>query len=191
MQAPANADGQSALGFDAVTHSWPFVIVFYFTLLNLSCVTSRRLLFHWRDYAFYLNHLGLLVLLYAGGFGASPICAATWCMWKEAPTEWRVYNEKDDVLGAAFEHKGEWFLYGGIYPEISHYRPSHRRCIRTEIRKCGKLTLRERANIAGWNIQAENTHEAVRKSDSTYQQIPMPGSCPAALVKLRKQRGSL
>ena len=186
MQAPANADGQSALGFDAVTRSWPFVIVFYFTLLNLSCVTSRRLLnFHWRDYAFYLNHLGLLVLLYAGGFGAADLRRYVMHV-EEGATEWRVYNEKDDVLELPLAIKLNDFYMEEYIPKLAIIDRRTGDAIPNGNPQMWQIdTTRTTANIAGWNIQLEKyIPEAVRKSDSTYQQIPMPGSCPAALVKV-------
>lgn len=186
MQAPANADGQSMLGFDAVTRSWPFVIVFYFTLLNLSCVTARRLLnFQWRDYAFYLNHLGLLVLLYAGGFGAADLRRYVMHV-EEGATEWRVYNEKDDVLELPLAIKLNDFYMEEYIPKLAIIDRRTGDAIPNGNPQMWQIdTTRTTANIAGWNIQLEKyIHEAVRKSDSTYQQIPMPGSCPAALIKV-------
>lgn len=186
MQAPANADGQSALGFDAVTRSWPFVIVFYFTLLNLSCVTSRRFLnFQWRDYAFYLNHLGLLVLLYAGGFGAADLRRYVIHV-EEGATEWRVYNEKDDVLELPLAIKLNDFYMEEYIPKLAIIDRRTGDVIPKENPQMWQIdTTRTKAIIAGWQIHLEKyIHEAVRNSDSTYQQIPTPGSCPAALVKV-------
>jgi hypothetical protein len=186
MQAPANADGQSALGFDAVTRSWPFVIVYYFTLINLSCVTARRLLnFRWNDYAFYLNHLGLLVLLYSAGLGAADLRRYVMHV-EEGATEWRVYNEKDDVLELPLAIKLNDFYMEEYIPKLAIIDRRTGDAIPNGNPQMWQIdTTRTTANIAGWNIQLEKyIHEAVRKSDSTYQQIPMPGSCPAALVKV-------
>lgn len=192
IQAPANTDGQSALGFDAVTRSWPFVIVFYFTLLNLSCVTARRLLnFQWRDYAFYLNHLGLLVLLYSAGFGAADLRRYVMHV-EEGATEWRVYNEKDDVLELPIAIKLNDFYMEEYIPKLAIIDRRTGNAIPKGNPQMWQIdTTRTSANIAGWDIHLEKyIHEAVRKSDSTYQQIPMPGSCPAALVKVENSAES-
>ena len=62
----------SRLGLDRMTRAWPFVLLYFLTLLSLGALFIRRLL-HFRrsDYAFYLNHAGLWLLLFAAGLGAA------------------------------------------------------------------------------------------------------------------------
>ena len=186
VQTPANAEGHSQFGLDAVTRSWPFVIVYYFTLINLSCVTARRLLnFRWNDYAFYLNHLGLLVLLYSAGLGAADLRRYVMHV-EEGATEWRVYNEKDDVLELPVAIKLNDFYMEEYIPKLAIIDRRTGDAIPKKNPQMWQIdTLKTKSNIAGWSILLEKyIHEAVRNSDSTYQQIPMPGSCPAALVKV-------
>ena len=54
------------IGFTRMTNSWPFILIYYFTLLALfGAVINRLKTPRWKDYAFYLNHIGLLILLFA------------------------------------------------------------------------------------------------------------------------------
>ena len=186
IQVPANEYGHSTLGLDAVTRSWPFVILYFFTLINLSCVTSRRLInFNWRDYAFYFNHFGLLILLYAGGFGAADMRRYVMHV-EEGATEWRVYNEKDDVLELPLAIKLNDFYMEEYIPKLVIIDRATGDAMPQGNPQYWQIdTLKTNTEINGWIIKLQNyIHEAVRANDSTYKEIPMPGSCPAVQVSV-------
>jgi hypothetical protein len=62
------------LGFNAMTTSWPFVLIYFALLMSLGGLVARRLAqFRWRDWGFYLNHLGLWLTLFAAGLGHADI----------------------------------------------------------------------------------------------------------------------
>jgi cytochrome c biogenesis protein ResB len=64
----------SRLGFTRMTSAWIFVLIYFLTLLSLGALIIRRLFsFCIKDYAFYLNHIGLWILLFAAGMGAPDI----------------------------------------------------------------------------------------------------------------------
>ncbi len=86
------------LGYLRMTASWPFILVYGLTLLALGALIIRRLAsFRIRDYAFYLNHIGLWILLFAAGMGASDI--KRYVMYvQEGQTEWRVFNDQHEAL---------------------------------------------------------------------------------------------
>lgn len=61
-------------GLLSVTRSWPFALIYVTLLLSLGTVVVRRAAgFRWRDYAFYLNHCGLWLLLFSAGLGAADL----------------------------------------------------------------------------------------------------------------------
>ena len=78
----------SRLGFSRMTSAWPFVLIYFITLLSLGALIIRRLFsFRIKDYAFYLNHIGLWILLFAAGLGAPDI--RRYVMYvQEGETEW-------------------------------------------------------------------------------------------------------
>lgn len=62
------------LGFNAMTASWPFVLVYFALLMSLGGLIARRLArFKWKDWGFYLNHAGLWLALFAAGLGHADI----------------------------------------------------------------------------------------------------------------------
>ena len=79
----ANNDIYTILGLRTVTSSWTFVLAYLALLLTLGLVISRRLShFKIRDFAFYLNHFGLWLLLFSTGFGAADLQRGTMTIYE-------------------------------------------------------------------------------------------------------------
>ena len=67
---PQSTHSHSLLGFDVMTSSWAFVLVYTFTLISLGGLVVRRLkAFRFKDFDFYLNHFGLWLFLLCVGIG--------------------------------------------------------------------------------------------------------------------------
>ncbi|MCC8173226.1 MAG: hypothetical protein LIO65_02180 [Odoribacter sp.] len=103
---------------------------------------------------------------------------------REGEVEWRVYNEKGEVLELPIAIQLNDFYMeeyppklaiinretGAIQPEN---KPDYYQIDKNEPK--GKLSE--------WDITLkEYIHEAVRNSDTTYQEIHMPGASPAAHI---------
>lgn len=181
---PHNHSILAQLGFRQVTSSWPFVMVYFVTLLSLGSLISRRLIaFNIKDYAFYFNHIGLWVLLFSAGFGAADIERYVMHV-REGEVEWRVYTDNNDVLELPIAIQLNNF-------DMEEYAPPlmviDRETGRTQPE--GKPALfhldldRPKGELLDWDIELKDyIHYAVRNSDSTYQEIHMPGASPAAKI---------
>lgn len=187
-QISSNTHSQLPLGLDAVTRSWTFILVYFLTLLSLSCVVARRLLnFQWKDYAFYLNHLGLLLLLMAAGMGASDM--RRYVMYvEEGTTEWRVFNDDKVSLELPLAIKLNDFYMEEYTPKLAIIDKKTGDAIPKNNPMLLQIdTLQQLHKIQGWVIKMEKyLHEAIRNSDSTYRKMPMPGSCPAVYVTVTR-----
>lgn len=181
----------SRLGFRQVTSSWPFVITYFLTLLSLGSLIVRRLIaFRKEDYAFYFNHIGLWILLFAAGFGAADIRRYVMHV-REGEVEWRVYNDENQVvleLPIAIQLNDF---------DMEEYNPP----LMIIDRETGKTQpegkpdiyqideKRPNGKLMDWDIELqEYIHLAVRNSDSTYQEVHMPGASPAALITATNSR---
>lgn len=177
----------SRLGLNRMTSSWPFVLVYFTTLLSLGSLIIKRLFpFRIKDYAFYLNHIGLWLFLFAAGIGSSDI--KRYVMYvREGEVEWRVYNEKKDVLELPVAIKLNDFYMEEYPPKLTIIN-----------RKTGESQPENKpeyfqidekqpeGKINGWNISLKKyIHQAVRNSDSTYHEVHMPGSVPAAKIEIQ------
>lgn len=181
---PHEKDIFTLLGFRQVTGSWAFVLVYFLTLLSLGSLIIRRLTsFRKQDYAFYFNHIGLWILLFAAGLGAADIKRYVMHV-REGEVEWRVYSENKDVLELPIAIQLNDFDMEEYPPKLTiidrntgisqpENRPDYFQI--DEKRPAGKLD--------NWKITLdEYIHNAVRNSDSTYHEIHMPGASPAAKI---------
>ncbi len=183
-QVAKTGSGKSLVGFDAVTISWAFVLVYSFALINLSfALASRMLHFKTRDYAFYLNHLGLLVMMVALGFGASDFRRFTMYV-DEGKTEWRVFNEHGGFIELPIAIKLNNFIMEEYVPKLAVVNRETGYAIPHGKPRLWQIdTIRRTVTIDRWKIELQQyIHEAIGMNDSTFHAIPMPGSCPAALV---------
>ena len=175
------------LGFDRMTSSWSFVLVYCITLLTLGLVIVRRLTsFRLNDYAFYFNHIGLWILLFSAGLGSSDMRRYVMHV-REGETEWRVYSENKDILELPIAIELNDFYMEEYPPNLvvidrgtgvaqPENKPEYFHI--DEKRKVQKIDK--------WELTMEEyIHEAIRNSDSTYQAVPMPGSSPAIKVNVR------
>lgn len=176
------------LGFTRMTSSWPFVLTMFFTIIALCAAIVNRLKTPtWKDYAFYLNHLGLFIFLFAAAYGAADI--KRYVMYVEVGNEvpeWRVYNDNKDVLDLPLAIKLNDFVLEEYAPKLAIIQ-----------RKTGKAipydnpiyfqidSLIPTTSIGDWDIEVhEFIAEAMRESEKSYRKVPMPGACPAAYVSV-------
>lgn len=188
-QAAGGRESASLLGADAMTRSWPFVLTYFLMLLSLGGVIARRFsVFRRRDYPFYLNHLGLWLLLVSSGLGYADM--ERYVMYvQEGQTEWRVYDEEKQVKELPVAIQLNDF-------DMDVYPPGLAVIDRNtgEVQPAGKPVYFQidpgdpAGRIGEWNIEVkEYIHQAVRNSDSTYHSVPMPGAAPAVRVSAIKE----
>lgn len=181
---PQVEEGRLPLGLDTMTRSWPFVLVYLTTLLSLGTLLVRRLVaFRLRDYAFYLNHAGLWLLLAAAALGYADL--ERYVMYvQEGETQWRVYDSAGQVKELPVAIRLNDFDMDVYPPKLAvidritgEAQPSadpHYFQIDTDV-PAGQLD--------GWEVEVKTyIHQAMRNSDSTYYEMPMPGSAPAVRV---------
>ncbi|MCD7973750.1 MAG: cytochrome c biogenesis protein ResB [Candidatus Azobacteroides sp.] len=187
------SDFSFRMGFTRISSSWPFVLVYLICLLSLETIIIKRFLsFRIKDYPFYLIHLGIWLLLFTAGLGAADM--RSYVMYvREGETEWRVYNEKGQVLELPIAIELNDF-------DMELYPPKLAAIDREtgDIQPIGKPDFYQideqnpKGNLAGWEIAIEKyIHHAVRNSDSTYREVHMPGASPAVKISARNQQNNI
>ena len=178
-----------ALGFDSMTSSWPFVLIYFLTILSLGALIVRRIVgFRIKDYAFYLNHTGLWLILFAAGLGAADRERYVMRV-NEGEVEWRGVDAGNEVkeLPVAIELND---FQMEVYPPHLAVIDRKTGAVQPEGKPDFFATNSQRPDgkLAGWDIHLERyIHEAVRNSDSTYHEIYMPGSSPAAKITAKNR----
>jgi ResB-like family len=182
------------IGFTRMTSSWPFILIYFFTLIALTAAVCNRLKMpKWRDYAFYLNHIGILIFLFASGFGASDMKRYVMYVEEKAEMpEWRVYSENKDVLELPIAISLKDFIMEEYAPKLTIIGKESGKSIPEKNPAYFQLADKKKeTQIEGWNIKVDSfIMDAVRNSDKTYREIHMPGSCPAALVTVQEKGSS-
>ncbi|MDH6357282.1 cytochrome c biogenesis protein ResB [Parabacteroides sp. PF5-9] len=186
---PGDRSPAAIFGLRQMTTSWPFVFVYFLLLLSLGTLIVRRLFtFRRGDYAFYLNHLGLWLFLFASGWGAADMKRYVMHV-RETETEWRVYNNRNEVLDLPVAIRLNDFRMEEYPPQLVVI---DRQTGTVQPENNPQYLQLEEHPITGqldeWEITVkEYIHEAVRNSDSTYQKAPMPGASPAVKVQARNR----
>ncbi len=186
-QVAVGAESRMLLGFDSMTSNWSFVMLYGLTLVSLGAVVVRRVeRLRSRDLPFVLQHAGLWFLLAASGLGYADM--ERYIMYvKEGETQWRVFGADGSVKELPIAIKLNDF-------DMELYPPK----LAVVDRSSGAVQPQEKpeyfqidedissGRIAGVEIEVkEYIHRAVRSADSTYREVPMPGSTPAIKISAR------
>ena len=174
----------SVLGFDRMTHSWPFVLVYLTILLSLGGLIVKRLIpFRKRDYGFYLNHIGLWLLLFASGLGAADMERYLMKIY-EGEVEWRATDSRNHPVELPIAVELNDFYMEEYPPGLTVIdRQTGNRMPEEHPEFLPLDVKRPKGMLFGWEIELKSyIHDAVRNSDSTYHEVHMPGSSPAAYV---------
>lgn len=183
-----NGKSTSLLGLDAVTRNWAFVFVYILLLISLGGLIVRRIIkFRWQDWGFYLNHIGLWLFLLCSGLGYADMERYIMHV-REGETEWRVYDDEGNIKELPVAITLNDF-------DMDYYPPK----LAIIDKQTGDILPKEdpdylqidkdlpKGSINGWEVEIEEyLHQAVRNSDSTYREAPMPGSTPAVKIKASK-----
>ena len=181
---PQTTHSHSLLGFDVMTSSWAFVIIYTITLISLGALVVRRLrVFRIKDYGFYLNHFGLWLFLLCSGVGYADMERYIMHV-REGETEWRVYDDYENIKELPIAITLHDFDMDYYPPKLAIIDLDN-----GEVLPNGKGDYFQidndipKGNLNGWEIEINQyIHNAVRNSDSTYQEVHMPGATPAAKV---------
>lgn len=179
----------SVFGFDRMTSSWAFVLVYFLLLMSLGTLIIRRLFsFQLKDYAFYLNHIGLWLILFAAGLGAADTGRYIMRVY-EGEVEWRASDYRNEIKELPIAVELVDFDME-VYPP--HLTVIDRNTGAAQPENKPEFftidTKRPEGKLADWDIRLETyIHEAVRNSDSTYHEVRMPGSSPAAEITVHNR----
>lgn len=172
------------LGFDSMTRSWAFVLLYVTILLSLGGLIIRKLRnFNQKSYGFHANHVGLWLVLLAAGLGHADIERYIMHV-REGETEWRVYDDEGNVKELPIAIQLNDFDMEEYPPQLTVIdrqsgipQPEEK----PDFYQIDTKNIKGR--LSNWNIiMEEYIHQAVRSSDSTYREVPMPGATPAARI---------
>ena len=97
-QLPSTQPPADALGITRMLSFWPFVLLYGWLALSLALVVLKRVLsFRWSNAPFLLLHGGILLSLLTATLGSADMQRMK-VVTTLGETEWRAYNEQNDVV---------------------------------------------------------------------------------------------
>jgi hypothetical protein len=178
----------SLWGFNRMASSWPFALLYFTLLCSLGILVIRFIFpFKPKKIPFYLNHLGLWLVLMSIGLGASDL--KKYIMYvkvKDKNPECRVYNDKNELLELPIAIYLNKFQFEQYPPKLALIENSSGKFLPINNPQYLELdTMYSEGNLLEWNIKVElYLPNAVKAKQDSYQEIPMPGSAPAAKVRI-------
>ncbi len=141
-------------GYKEMTSHWSFIILYTCTLISLGTLIARRIChFRIKDFGFYLNHIGIFILLTAGGLAHADM--ERYIMYvNEGETQWRVYDSNNKVkeLPVAIELTD---FRMGYYPntyEPEYFTSDIKVYTKSGKTKEAKIEVNSPLRIDGWDI---------------------------------------
>jgi len=96
-QVPSGHAPIDTVGMTKMLSFWPFVLVYlWITIILLFSLFKRLTHLSWRDIPFFLNHVGLLMVIVCGTLGSADMQRLRMTVGMESP-EWRAINERGEV----------------------------------------------------------------------------------------------
>jgi len=187
-QTPAAmpADGAPPIlsGLHHITSSCPFVLLYVTLLSALAATLARRLsAFRIRDYAFYLNHAGLWLILFGAGFGAADFTRCS-IQITEGASESTGLTRDGRELPLPFSVRLNNFEMEEYPPKLyiadlatGNYLPEKKPA-------SFQINPQEPAGrLLDWNLRIETyIPDAVLDTAGFFKQVAMPGAGPAAEI---------
>lgn len=180
----------SLLGFKKMTSSWAFVFIYFLILLSLGAILVKRKPSFTKKYTvFFLNHLGLWIILFFAGLGYADI--NRYIMYVNVgETEWRVFDKENRVQELPIAIQLNKFTIEEYIPKLAIVNKKTSEILLKDKQKYFQIDTnnKEEISFSGYKIKLiEYIHNAVRGSDTTYKEIPMKSSSPAALIQVKNQ----
>jgi hypothetical protein len=176
------------LGITGSPSAWAFVLVYLLILLSLGAVVVRRMIpFRIKDYAFYLNHVGLWLLLFAAGMGAADLRRYVMDV-REGETNRHAYNEKGELVELPIGITLNDFYMEEYPPQLVVV--NRKTGVVQPENKPDYFQIDERQGKIGDRhiLVKEYIHEAVRNRDGTYREAKIPAAAPAARIEIRNPK---
>ncbi|NSW46037.1 MAG: cytochrome c biogenesis protein ResB [Bacteroidales bacterium] len=173
------------LGLTSISTSIPFILVYLFLLINLGLVVTKRITNSWnkKNVAFILNHLGLWLVLLAGGLGSFDFIRLD-MVCRMNSTVWYGYDENEKIYNLPFAVELKKF-------EIDYYLPKIKLVKKDSTAKNGMIVLKQAELDTIHTIKLGNYNINIKKyipyswwwNDSVFS-MKAPGYIASAYVEV-------
>lgn len=185
-QNDPDADGFiQSIGLTHVTRSWPYFLISLYLLIILGYSTVRR---SWplsiKNFAFFLNHGGLWILVVAASLGTADLWRLNMTLQENARVS-RAFNNKGDSYKMPFALELIDFHIKEYVPNVGLVDKAQRKFVIDNETMLVEAEEGETAIFKNWEISFDKFLESARRDSTGYQSSQVKGSAPAVFLTAR------
>jgi len=178
------------IGLTHVTTSWPYLLCSFYLILILGFTIVRRFLpFNIKNFAFFLNHAGLFIVIVAASLGTADL-------WKlkmqlvEGRVIFTTYDHNGNSYNLPIAIKLLDFKIEEYPPNIGLYSLKDKKLKIDKKTQLVEVTEGNSKILGNWNIIIEKYFNESKKDSLGYDTSSTIGAVPAAYVKAVNQINS-
>jgi len=172
------------IGLTHIVHNWAFILASLFLLIVLGFTTVRRLLpISVKNFAFFLNHFGLWLILAAGFIGSSD--SATLMMQvSEGQKSVQAFDENQKTYTLPFAIQLNDFIVDEYEPQLAFVKAINGKVLSDET-EMFSIDPDNITDIKNYQIGVQQFLNSAYYSNDQFEQSEKEGSAPAVYLKIK------
>jgi len=180
-----------ALGLSQMSGNWALVLSAVFLLYSLGLVILRRFTkFTLKNVVFFLNHLGLWIVIVAASFGSSDLVRLKMYIYENSQPEWRAEDGKN-AYDLPIAIKLIDFEIEEFNPEIALVENATGNVIIDDENKIQMIQKGGTYYLHKFRIEIEEFYELAMRIDTNYVKFYDVGATPAAKIAVFDKNDNL
>lgn len=178
------------IGLTHVTQSWSYILTSLYLLLVLTFSIYKRIKFPitLKNFAFFLNHAGLWIVIVTASLGAGDL-KRLYVYIKEGEIADVAYGENNKKFKIPFEITLHDFVMEEYPPQIGIFYQQTGEPVKLRNENNPKtITDKMSMKVDSWTLELEEFLSSSLKKDSIYVASNFFGSYPSAKIKIKKDK---
>lgn len=193
---PQNEDAVTGLakklGFDNVAKSWAMITTSIFLLYALGLVVLNRLkTFTVKDIVFFLNHLGLWIVIAAASLGSGDLIRLNMYVWENSQPEWKAISNDKTIYDLPIAVKLINFEIDEFNPEIALINNADGTVVIDKENKIQMIELGEKYKLNDMTIEIQEYFELAMNVEGNYVKYLNDGASPAVKIAVYNNKNEL
>ena len=170
------------LGFTHLFHSWAYLFASLQLIIILGFTVMKRLTpVSWRNFAFFLNHFGLWIVLVAASLGTGDMkTMMMYCRIGHTTTD--AYNEQMESYRMPFALQLQKFTIEEYNPTLVLVDNKTEKILKNKNNDDFVLGKGKHYNLKNWRIEADTYLPYSFRNDSGFSERDTVGAVPSAYV---------
>jgi hypothetical protein len=171
------------LGLTHITSSWPFIMSLLYLLTTLLFTIFKRIYpFSFKNLAFFINHAGLWIALFAGFLGAGDLKRLTMDLY-EGEVVWQAKDENNKLINMPLAFNLSKFDIEEYNPKLVMVNTQSWDVLSNPGEVAFVLNQGHQAVINNWQVSVERYYSGALRNGGIYLASDEIGSAPAAYIK--------